>query len=91
MFLLVVLSALAFKQWSHDLIVEYTLALRSILWLSPCNAGPMGPSQALVNTEAAALGDPVNNPHRYHSGGCAGFFMHGKAGPEVPSEHQGQS
>ena len=57
MCILVVLSALAFKQSSHDLIVEYTLALRSILWLSPCNAGPMGPSQALVNTDR-----PSDNP-----------------------------
>ena len=69
MFLLVVLSALAFKQSSHDLIVEYTLALRSILWLSPCNAGPMGPSQALVNmvdTMASpfdALGYPPRTLH----------------------------
>ena len=61
--------AVAFKHSSPGLIVEYTLALRSILWLSPCNAGPLGPSQALVNMvdTMASPFDALGYPPRHLS------------------------
>ena len=60
----VCLIALAFRQPPRGLVVEYTPAPRPILWLSPCNAGPMGPPQAAVGRCGSGWHWPSDGPPR---------------------------